>query len=278
MGSPAAGEEDLVLLDQNHPGFRDEVYRQRRNEIARLALAYVPGHKVPDIEYTDVEEGVWRTVWENLAPLHEKWACAEYRRGAAKLAFSRLHIPQLSHVNEKLQALSGFSMVPVGGLVSSRAFLGNLKQNRFLSTQYIRHHSVPLYTPEPDIVHELAGHAGSLSDPGFAELNRLFGRTAERASDEVLKKIERVYWYTLEFGALREAGGLKAYGAGLISSFGELERFSTEAKLLPFDIEEMANRPYDPTVYQEVIFVAPSFAEASRRIREWLKQVAPQHG
>jgi len=97
-----------------------------------------------------------------------------------------------------------------------------------------------------------------------------FGRAAERVSEDVLKQIERVYWYTLEFGAAYEDGKLKAYGAGLLSSFGELERFSREAQLVPLDFERMAARPYDPTVYQDMIFVAPSFREAVQRITAWL--------
>jgi phenylalanine-4-hydroxylase len=165
-------------------------------------------------------------------------------------------------------------MVPVAGLVTSRAFLGNLRFDQFLSTQYIRHHTVPLYTPEPDIVHELVGHAATLADPGFAELNRAFGRAAERVSEDVLKQIERVYWYTLEFGVAKEGEQLKAYGAGLLSSFGELERFQTHARLVPLDIAAMVARPYDPTVYQEVLFVAPSFQDAVQTVTRWLDSVA----
>ncbi len=267
---PNTGEEDLVQLDQNHPGFRDPVYRRRRNAIAQRALRWRVGDPVPDVEYNEAEQGVWQSVWEHLAPLHDRFASREYRFCSAHVAFPRGYIPQLREVNVKLVPKTGFAMVPVAGLVASRAFLGNLKSDQFLSTQYIRHHSVPLYTPEPDIVHELVGHAATLADPGFAEINRAFGRAAGRVSDEVLKQIERVYWYTLEFGAAYEDGKPKAYGAGLLSSFGELERFSREAQLVPLNFEQMAARPYDPTVYQDMIFVAPSFAEAVQRTTAWL--------
>ena len=113
-----------------------------------------------------------------------------------------------------------------------------------------------------------------MADPGFAALNRAFGRAAERVSEEVLKQIERVYWYTLEFGVTKENGKLKAYGAGLLSSFGELERFQREARLVPLDIAQMIARPYDPTVYQEVLYVARSFPEAVRTVTSWLDEVA----
>jgi phenylalanine-4-hydroxylase len=93
-------------------------------------------------------------------------------------------------------------------------------------------------------------------------------------SEDVLKQIERVYWYTLEFGVAKEGDHLKAYGAGLLSSFGELERFQSHAKLVPLNIEAMIARPYDPTVYQEVLFVAPSFQDAVRTVTRWLDSVS----
>jgi phenylalanine-4-hydroxylase len=272
--APTAGAEDIVQLDQNHPGFRDPEYRARRNHIAQQALRWRAGDPVPEVQYTDVEQQVWRTVWEHLAPLHGKHASAEYRVCSERIPFSRQRIPQLKDVNLRLAGTTGYSMVPVAGLVTSRAFLGNLRFDQFLSTQYIRHHTVPLYTPEPDIVHELVGHAATLADEGFAELNRAFGRAADRVSDDVLKQIERVYWYTLEFGVAKEGEALKAYGAGLLSSFGELERFQTHARLVPLNIEQMTARPYDPTVYQEVLFVAPSFPDAVRTVTRWLDSVA----
>jgi phenylalanine-4-hydroxylase len=273
--APKAGAEDIVQLDQNHPGFRDPEYRARRNHIAQQALRWRPGDAVPDVQYTDTEQGVWRTVWEHLAPLHHKHASGEYKICSERVSFSRQLIPQLREVNQKLATSpTGFQMVPVAGLVTSRAFLGNLRFDQFLSTQYIRHHTVPLYTPEPDIVHELVGHAATLADPGFAELNRAFGNAAERVSEDVLKQIERVYWYTLEFGVAKEGDHLKAYGAGLLSSFGELERFQSHAKLVPLNIEAMIARPYDPTVYQEVLFVASSFQDAVRTVTRWLDSVS----
>jgi len=273
--APKAGAEDIVQLDQNHPGFRDPEYRARRNHIAQQALRWHPGDPVPDVQYTDTEQGVWRTVWEHLAPLHHKHASAEYKVCTQRVSFSRQRIPQLREVNQKLSGgPTGFQMVPVAGLVTSRAFLGNLRFDQFLSTQYIRRHTVPLYTPEPDIVHELVGHAATLADPGFAELNRAFGHAAERVSEDVLKQMERVYWYTLEFGVAKEGEQLKAYGAGLLSSFGELERFQTHARLVPLDIEAMVSRPYDPTVYQEVLYVAPSFQDAVQTVTRWLDSVA----
>jgi phenylalanine-4-hydroxylase len=269
-GGPAAGEEDLVKLDPDHPGFRDPVYLARRTAIARIALDHVVGQPIPRIQYSDDEHAVWRTVWSNLTPLHDQHACREYLDSRNRLALDRTRIPQLADVNQRLEPLTGFQMIPVAGLVSSRVFLSNLGQGRFLSTQYIRHPSQPLYTPEPDVVHELVGHACTLCHPTLAGLNRLFGAAASQISDQALVELERIYWYTMEFGLVAEGGGVKAYGAGLLSSFGELERFVASATVRPFDPEEAAQRPYDPTTYQAVLYRIPDFATLARDVRGWL--------
>jgi phenylalanine-4-hydroxylase len=274
-GTYAEAAGDTVHLDPDHPGFRDPVYRGRRNAIAQLALKYRPPDEVPVVDYTPVEQGVWRTVWEHLAPLHRTYACHEYRECSDALKLPRDVVPQLRDVNHELRKASGFQMTPVTGLVSSRSFLGHLARDHFLSTQYMRHHSEPLYTPEPDIIHELVGHAATLAHPGFARLNRAFGAAAERASESALALIERAYWYTLEFGVLQEKGQLKAYGAGLLSSFGELGRFEKEARLVPLDLAKMIEKPYDPTQYQSVLYVAPSFEEVVTRVGDWLEEIAP---
>jgi phenylalanine-4-hydroxylase len=271
----AATAGDIVQLDPDHPGFKDPVYRARRNAIAQLAMSYRPPAVVPSVEYTPVEQGVWRTVWEHLAPLHDKWAAHEYKECSSQVKIERTEIPQLAEVNAQLRKLSGFQMTPVTGLVSSRSFLGHLGKDHFLSTQYMRHHSTPLYTPEPDIVHELVGHAATLAHPGFAALNRAFGVAAARAPESALAFIERMYWFTLEFGVVKEREGIRAYGAGLLSSFGELGRFEKEAKLIPFDISKMIEKPYDPTQYQATLYVAPSFEDVVRRVGDWLLEVAP---
>jgi phenylalanine-4-hydroxylase len=269
-GRHAAGEQDLVKLDPDHPGFRDPVYLARRNGIARVALEYVVGQPVPRIEYSEAEHAVWRTVWAKLTPLQDRFACQEYLESRNRLALDRTHIPQLAEVNLRLEPLTGFRMIPVAGLVSSRVFLSNLGQRTFLSTQYIRHPSQPLYTPEPDVVHELVGHACTLCHPTLAGLNRLFGEAASKVSDAALVEMERVYWYTMEFGLIAEEGGTKAYGAGLLSSFGELERFLGTASVRPFDPDEAAARPYDPTTYQAVLYQIPDFPSLTRDVRTWL--------
>lgn len=261
---------ELVALDQDHPGFRDPDYRARRNAIAAIALGYERGRPVPRVEYTPEEDGVWREVWAHLDPLHDKYACAAYVEGAAALGLDKTRVPQLADLNDVLGGVTGFSMLPVGGLITPKIFMDHLDEKVFLATQYMRHHSRPLYTPEPDIVHEVVGHAPTLLQAGFVRLSRAFGVASKRADAERIEHLIRLYWYTLEFGVVEEVGGLKVCGAGLLSSFGELGRFEKEAHLLPLDIDRVIETPFDPTSYQATLFVAPGFDRMIDEVEAWL--------
>jgi phenylalanine-4-hydroxylase len=267
----SAGRNDIVQLDPDHPGFRDVEYRTRRNQIAQLAMNYRPGDQIPDAPYTEEEHHVWQTIWRALGPAHQEHACAEYLNAIDGLSFSPDRIPQLREVSGRVQAISGFRLEPVAGLVQPRVFLENLADGVFLCTQYIRHHSTPMYTPEPDVVHEIVGHGVTLACPQLAELNRQFGRAVKRASLDELEVLSRVYWFTIEFGVLRENGKLKAYGTGLLSSAGELEEMH-EAEIRPLDLPLIINQTYDPTHFQPVLFCADSFEMMCETLQEYLAQ------
>jgi phenylalanine-4-hydroxylase len=266
----SVGLENLVQLDQDHPGFRDPTYRARRDTIARIALSFSEGDPVPDAPYSDAEHGVWAQICASLAPLHSERVATGLMACAARLDLPTDRIPQLAHVNRRLG--ERFAMAPVAGLVQPQVFLRALGRGVFLSTQYIRHHSRPLYTPEPDVVHELVGHAASLLHPGVAALSRRFGQAAQRAqTDAEIERLTRLYWHTLEFGLVQEDGRLKAYGAGLLSSIGELTRATDGVpELAEWDLERIEATPYDPTTYQPVVFVAPSLQRALSDVSDWL--------
>lgn len=260
----------LVQLDPDHPGFRDPEYRARRNAIAEIATNYESGAPIPPAPYTELEHGVWQTIWKALGPAHREHACAEYLACLDRLDFGTDRIPQLSEVSRKVEAISGFRLEPVAGLVEPRVFLESLANGVFLSTQYIRHHSTPLYTPEPDVAHEIIGHAVTLASKRLAEINRLFGEAVRRTkSASEMDRLARVYWFTIEFGVLREDGRVKAYGTGLLSSAGELAEMH-KAELRPLDLEVAANHVYDPTHYQSILFCAESFDEMDRMLTDYL--------
>src|SRR5687767_12244054 len=260
----------VVNLDPDHPGFRDPAYRDRRNQIAAIALDYKPGETIPDAPYTEQEHEVWRTIWKALVPAHQEHACAEYLKAVKTLDLDPNRIPQLGEVSKKVTEISGFRLEPVAGLVEPRVFLESLANGVFLCTQYIRHHSTPLYTPEPDVAHEIIGHAVTLASPRLAEINRLFGEAVRRITDaKELDRLARVYWFTIEFGVLREDGRIKAYGTGLLSSAGELAEMH-KAELRPLDLEAAANHVYDPTHFQSILFCAESFNAMDQSLRSFL--------
>jgi phenylalanine-4-hydroxylase len=248
-------------LATDHPGFSDPAYRRRRQAIAAIGAAYRPGDPIPDVAYSAEEDEVWRVVSGELAAKHRRLACAEYRRGCERLVLPTNRVPQLREVDERVRSLTGFRIRPVPGLVPVNDFYGSLAERTFMSTQYVRHHSVPFYTPEPDIVHEIIGHANMLASSAFASLYEAAGVASRRArSPEALEFFSRVFWFTLEFGVVREAGELKAYGAGLLSSFGELDLFR-DAEIRPWDVLSMGSLDYDITHYQPVLFEAASFGD-----------------
>jgi phenylalanine-4-hydroxylase len=248
-----------VHLDEDHPGFGDPDYRARRNLIAARALEWEsaqPPQPIPHVDYTEEEEEVWRTVCRELAVKHERLACAEYREAMAALALPADRIPQLDEVGDRLRPLTGFEYHPAAGLVGFEQFYGSLADGVFHSTQYIRHHARPLYTPEPDLIHEVIGHGGLLASPKLAELNRLSGRAARRLQTSAGRDFfAKVFWFSIEFGVVREAGELRAYGAGLLSSYGEIEEFRG-AEIRPLQIADMGVLEYDITKYQPILFAA----------------------
>ncbi|GGO64460.1 phenylalanine 4-monooxygenase [Nonomuraea cavernae] len=259
--APIAAQDDgsvVVELASSHPGFADPVYRARRNAIAGLAVNHRRGTPIPVATYTEQEHEIWALVTRELAIKHSRYATAEYLAGTARLGLPEARIPQLEEVSQLLEPLTGFRYLPAAGLVPLREFYGVLADGYFHSTQYIRHHSVPFYTPEPDVIHEVIGHANALASDRYAALYRLAGAAARRVeSAEALEFVSKVFWFTLEFGVMREGTELKAYGAGILSSYGEIEEFRG-MDIRPLDIQAMGTTHYDITKYQDVLFQADS--------------------
>ena len=166
-------------LESDHPGFNDEAYRERRKEIADWAYSFSFGDPIPRINYTDTEVKTWGSVLSKLRGMFNRYACKEYleifplieRECGARVD----NIPQICDISDFLRETTGFQMRPVAGLLSARNFLNGLAFKTFFSTQYIRHHSMPLYTPEPDLCHELLRHAPMFADPDFAEFSHRIG-------------------------------------------------------------------------------------------------------
>ena len=185
--------EDINELHLDHPGANDPVYRKRRDYIASLAKKFRETGEITDVEYNDEEQNIWRIVANRLEEIHTRRASKFYLQAKKDLGISNDRIPQLSEMNRRLKELSNFRLAPIEGLVETRGFLSWLSYRTMLSTQYIRHHSRPEYTPEPDIVHESIGHIPMFTNRNFADFSQFIGHGARVANDEQLEELGRLY-------------------------------------------------------------------------------------
>ncbi len=262
---------EISTLPIDHPGAHDPEYRARRNYIAHLAANYRhdPLHVIPEINYTSEEIAVWRNVYRQLEKGQQRRACSFYLQAKQNLGISGAAIPQIKNLSVKLNSFTGFRLAPIEGLVETRAFLSRLEKRTMLCTQYVRHHSRPDYTPEPDIVHEAIGHIPTFTIPDFADFSELVGYGARIADEQQLIELGRLYWWTVEFGLIEEGSEIKAFGAGLLSSFSELENcFQPKIPKTKFNLKEVINTEFDYSMMQPVLFIIPSYAylkEVTRR-------------
>jgi phenylalanine-4-hydroxylase len=211
--------------------------------------------------YTAAEHEVWLTLYDRQAQILEGRACDEFLRGLEALDLQGAGIPDFQRVNEKLGALTGWSVVAVHGLVPDEVFFDHLANRRFPAGRFIRRPDQLDYLQEPDVFHDVFGHVPMLTDPTFADYMQAYGRGGGRAAAlGQLHQLARLYWYTVEFGLMDTRAGLRIYGAGIVSSLKE-SIYSLEdprPRRLRFLLEQVMRTPYRIDDLQALYFVIPS--------------------
>jgi phenylalanine-4-hydroxylase len=269
-------DPDVLELEPVHPGINDSAYVARRHELFALCRRYRLGSLGPPIiDYTDEEQRIWREVSPKLDELHARHASRIYLDAKRELGISKDRIPQLRHLSEHLKTRTGMHLVPAEGPIAYRIFYGYIAEGGFPCTQFIRYGSQPEYTPEPDMIHDCLGHVPPLLNADYAALLRMIGRAAARAAsgDHVLA-LKRLSWFSIEFGLIEEDGGTRVFGAGILSSTGEIPfSLSSSVERRPFVTDEVIRTDYDWTKMQELLFVIPSFGFLRREVESFVARL-----
>jgi phenylalanine-4-hydroxylase len=257
-------------LEPGHPGEGDAEYIRRRKELFALCRRHrLERLGPPIISYTPEETRIWREVSPKLDELHIKHACSMYLQAKRELAITRQEIPQLRHLSDRLRQETNMHLVPAEGALPYRTFYEYIAERGFPVTQFIRHGSHPEFTPEPDMIHDCLGHVPPLMNRDYAELLTLVGKAvATTAKGDQVLALKRFSWFSIEFGLIQEGDGTKVFGAGILSSTGEIpySLFSAEVTRRPFVTDVVINTDYDPSRMQDHLFIAPSLPFLRREL------------
>lgn len=241
--------------------------------------------------YNEENQEAWRQLYRRIRPRWEQYATRRFLDGVDNVALNPDQVPRLEDINRFLKPLSGFIAKAVSGYIPAFQFFDCLRQSEFPTTITIRGLDSLDYLPEPDIFHDVAGHVPMHTDLHFAKVLVRFGDTCRLAAEmaaempaasrlawmeSALRAMTRFFWFTIEFGLMREAGRLKVYGSGLLSSYGEIANgVEADVDRRPFDLAEVVNQPFDIDHFQPVLYVVDSFEHLFSevdRLRRWLRE------
>ncbi|RJF90417.1 phenylalanine 4-monooxygenase [Sphingomonas cavernae] len=212
--------------------------------------------------YGDAEHRVWDTLFARQSKLLPGRVSEAFLRGLDVLRLSKPGIPDFEELSERLMKLTGWQVVAVPGLVPDEVFFDHLANRRFVAGNFIRRADQLDYLQEPDVFHDVFGHVPMLADPVFADYMAAYGKGGQRALEYgSLKQLARLYWYTVEFGLIEEAGGLRIYGSGIVSSHGE-SLFALDdpsPNRIRFDLKRVMRTDYRIDDFQQNYFVIPDF-------------------
>ncbi|MEC7840306.1 MAG: phenylalanine 4-monooxygenase [Chlamydiota bacterium] len=235
--------------------------------------------------YSNENQTTWTSLYNEILPMWEKYANERFLKGVETLHLTPNKIPKLKDINKFLEPITGFQAKPVSGYVPGYLFFDCLHKREFPTTITIRELASKDYLPEPDIFHDIAGHVPMHTDPVFADVLVKFGSLAKVAADRCqnsmhriqscIKALSRFFWFTVEFGIMKEKSRLCVYGSGLLSSVGEIVHCveSPNVQRFPFQLEWVINQSFEIDKYQPLLFIIDSFDhlfEEVNRLEKWL--------
>ena len=264
-------------LEPGHPGLGEEEYVRRRKDLFALCRQHRLDRLGPPlIDYTAEETRIWREVSPKLDELHQKHASRIYLNAKRALGISQTEIPQLRNLSKRLQRETRMHLVPAEGPLPYRTFYSYIAERGFPVTQFIRHGSHPEFTPEPDMIHDCLGHVPPLMNQDYAEVLTLIGKAAfTTPHGEQVLALKRFSWFSIEFGLIEEERDIKVFGAGILSSTGEIPfSLSADVRRRPFVTDEVVKTDYDPSRMQDHLFIAPSMPFLRRELESLVRRFA----
>jgi phenylalanine-4-hydroxylase len=220
--------------------------------------------------YTDEQHSVWAELVGRVLPELEQHAAREYLEGFAIIGLQRDRLPNLTSISARLGPRTGWSSMPVSGFLPAPAFFEMLATRNFPTTTWLRSRDSLEYTPEPDIFHDVFGHVPMHAHKVFADFLEHYGRVCASISDaQVLEKLGRLFWYTVEFGVIRQRDEIKFYGSGLISSHGEcMNVVSGHCAIHDFSLDAVLATPVKVDELHKLLFAVSSFDQIYEAMHE----------
>jgi phenylalanine-4-hydroxylase len=227
---------------------------------------------IPYPDYSDGDQETWRILFRRQSELLPGRACEEYLEGLRMMEFPADRIPALKDAGKVLERTTGWQIARIPGLLHEKDFFAFLARRVFPSTDYIRPRHELDYTPAPDMFHDLFGHTPMITLPAFADFYQRIGQVALRAEGKNRRRLERFYWFTVEFGLIHTDGGLRIYGNGILSSFTEAKHSLTSAvEVRSFDPSEIVEQDYDVWHLQPLLYAIDSFEQLANGFDTWAK-------
>ena len=231
------------------------------------------GEEIPYPIYSKVDQESWQILFNRQMELLPGRAGEAFLEGVRTLQLKNSHIPALRKLSRILEETTNWKIARIPGLLHERDFFQLLAERTFPSTDYIRGRHEIDYTPAPDLFHDIFGHMPMLTQPAFADFYQMFGKAALNASGAHRPMLERIHWFTVEFGLIKQAEGERIFGAGILSSKNEvIHALSDEVTKIPFDIETVTHQDYDVWHLQDVLFVLDSFEQLVDAFTGWTKK------